>query len=120
MLSGAARGLMDLRVQPQDCQSARLLDVPLNQALPAHIGADQRGINVYNLCGRDLRLQASLDRALEDSAEPLLAPALADACQTRMMRQFLMQSVPDEPPDGDVDLSLAHQFAIMDNTDSKH
>ena len=36
-----------------------------------------------------------------------------------MMRQFLMQSVADEPPDGDVDLSLAHQFAIMDDADEQ-
>jgi hypothetical protein len=91
--------------------------VPFNQAIPAYIGADQRGINVHNLGRRDLRRQASRDRALEDTAEPLFAPALADPCQTRMMRQLFMQTVTDEPADSDVNLSLAHQFAIMDDTD---
>jgi hypothetical protein len=77
-----------------------VLNVTLDQAAPAHIGADQRGIDVHNLSRGDLRLQAGLDRTLEDSPEPLFTPALADARQTRMMRQLFMQTVANEPTDG--------------------
>jgi hypothetical protein len=36
-----------------------------------------------------------------------------DAGQTRMMRQFLMQAITNERADGDVDLSLTHQLAVV-------
>ena len=32
-----------------------------------------------------------------------------------MMRQFLMQAIADEPADGDINLGLAHQLAVMDD-----
>jgi len=86
---------------------------PLNQALPADVGADQRGIDVDHFGGRDLRLEARRRRALEDHSKPLLAPALAKAGQGRMIRQLLMQSVADEPADRDIDLGFAQKFAVV-------
>jgi hypothetical protein len=55
--------------------SQHILHVPIDEAPPAHIGADQRGIDVHHFGCGDVRLQAGVDRALEDFAEPLFAPA---------------------------------------------
>ena len=63
-----------------------ILDMPLDKTIPAHIGTDQRGINVHNLTCNDLRLQAGLNRTFEDFTEPLVAPPLANARQARMIR----------------------------------
>jgi hypothetical protein len=56
---------------------------------------------MHNLGPGDLRRQAGLNRALEE-AKPLFAPALADARQTRMMPQFLMQAIAEEPADDEL------------------
>lgn len=61
-----------------------ILDVSLDQVLPTHIAADQRGIDVHNLACCDLGLQTGFDRAFEDFAEPVFAPTLPDARQARM------------------------------------
>ena len=45
--------------------------------------------------------------------EPLLIPTLADAGQTRMIGQPLMQPATDEPADRDGELSFAHQPAVV-------
>src|SRR6185437_14006667 len=59
-----------------------ILHMMLDQTVPAHIGADQRSIDVHDFRRGDLRLQAVLDRSFEDFTEALLAPTLADARQT--------------------------------------
>lgn len=53
----------------------------LGEAVPTHVGADQRRIDVNHFGCCDLGLQAGLDRAFEDPTESLFAPALADARQ---------------------------------------
>ncbi len=53
--------------------------MPLDQAIPTHIGPDKRGIDVHNLSRSDLRLEAGFDCAFDDFTEPLFAPALANA-----------------------------------------
>ncbi|MGY4183079.1 hypothetical protein ACVIHH_008370 [Bradyrhizobium sp. USDA 4518] len=85
----------------------------LGEAIPTHVGADQRRIDMDYLCCDDFGLQAGLDRALEDPAEPLFAPPLADACQARMVRQLLVQAITGKPADSDVHLSFTHQPAIV-------
>jgi hypothetical protein len=45
------------------------------------LATDQRGVDVHILGRGDLRRQAGLNRALEDVAKPLFAPAPADARQ---------------------------------------
>jgi hypothetical protein len=69
----------------------------LNKAVPAHVGADQRGIDVHDLSRGDLRLRRGLDGAFEDFAEPLLAPALANARQARMIRPFRVKRIASKP-----------------------
>jgi hypothetical protein len=61
----SASPFSQLLIHPQSgSRSAR--HVPLT-GYPSLHWRDQRGINVHNLGRRDLRLQASRDRALEDS-----------------------------------------------------
>ena len=93
--------------------------MPNRQALPAHVGADQRGIDVDDLALGDLRLDAGLDGPLEDLAEALGAPALADAGQRRVVGQGLVQAVAGEPADGEVDLRLAQQPPVMDDAEQE-
>jgi hypothetical protein len=56
-----------------------LPDMTLYKAVPAHVGADQRCVDVHDLSCGDFRVQVGLHGALEDFAEPLFAPALANA-----------------------------------------
>lgn len=58
----------------------------LGEAVPTHVGADQRRIDVNHFRCCDLGLQAGLDRAFEDPTESLFAPALADTRQAGMVR----------------------------------
>lgn len=90
-----------------------------NQRIPTHMRADQRCINVDNLAGRDLRRNAGFDRALEYPAKPFCAPALTYPRQARMIRQTLMNLVPDEPPYREVHLRLAHQTTVVNVTHQK-
>jgi hypothetical protein len=60
-----------------------------------------------------------LNSALEDPAEALGSPALADSRQRRVVRQDLVQAVAREPADGDVDLRLAQQPAIVDDAEQE-
>ena len=53
--------------------------VALDKALPTDVGSDEGSVNMYDLAGRDLGLETRLNRALEDLAEPILAPPLANA-----------------------------------------
>src|SRR5579859_1655881 len=87
----------------------------LNQTVPAHIGSDQRSIDVHDLSRGDPRLQAGLDRSFEDPTEALFAPPLADARQARMIRQFFVQRIAGKPANGDIDLGLPHKLAVVDN-----
>ena len=79
-------------------------------------------MNVHSLGRRDLRLQASLFAFKQDRAQKKLrnrsSPQRGDAHQTRMMGSSSCRPVADEPADSDGNLSLAHQFAIMDYTDA--
>ena len=61
----------------------------------------------------DLRGQTGSNCALEYLVEPLLAPALPDARQARMVGKTLVQPVADEPANRDVYLRFAHQSAIV-------
>ena len=63
-----------------------------------------------------LALQTRLNRALEDLAEPIRAPPLANARQARMIGQLLVNAITDEPANSDVDVGLAHQLAVMHDT----
>ena len=49
--------------------------------------------------------------------------ALANARQARMIRQLLVKRIASKPANGDIDVSLAHQLAVMDDASqqaSKH
>jgi hypothetical protein len=81
--------------------------------VPAHVRPDQCGVEMHHLALGDPGRDAGLDRPRQDRAEPLGAPALADAGQAGVVRQCLVQAVADEPPDGEVDLRLAQQPAVM-------
>ena len=56
-----------------------------NKAFPAHVGPNERSVNVNDLGRRNLRFEAGFDCTLENPTEPLLAPTLTDARQARMM-----------------------------------
>jgi hypothetical protein len=62
--------------------------VTLDKAFPADVGSDEGSVNVHDLTGRDLGLQTRFNRALEDLAEPIRAPPLANPRQTRMIGSF--------------------------------
>ena len=117
VLSGLARvscRLLVVRVGRRHC-----LDVAGDQALPADVGADQRGIDVDDVGLRDPRLKAGAYRALEDPAEALGAPALANPGQARMVGQDLVQAITAEPADCEVDLGLAHQPPVVDEAEQE-
>ena len=88
----------------------------LDKALPADVGADEGSVNVHNLTDRDLGLETRLNRALKNLAESICAPSLADARQAGMIGQFLVNAIPDEPTNGDVDVGFAHELAVMHDT----
>jgi hypothetical protein len=90
-----------------------ILHMTLNEAVPAHIGADQRGIDVHHFGRGNLRLQAGLNRSFEDFVEAMFAPPLANACQAGMIRQLLMKRISSKPANGDVDLGVAHQLTVV-------
>jgi hypothetical protein len=96
-----------------------LRDVAPHQALPAHIGSNQRGVEVDDLPLRDLGRQAGLHRALKDPPEPRGPPPLPDACQRRMVGQRLVKTVADEPANREIDLRFAEQAAVMDHPKQK-
>jgi hypothetical protein len=87
--------------------------VPFDKTVPAHVGADERSIDVDDLGGDDLRLETGLDRPLEDVAEPIGAPSLPDPCQAGVVGKRLMEGVADEPADSDIDVSFAQQLAVV-------
>ncbi len=87
--------------------------------IPAHMRADQGGVEMDNLSGRDLRGDAGLNRAFEDPAKTLGTPALANARQRRMIGQSLMQPVTNKPADRDIDRRLTHQSPVMDNAEQE-
>ncbi len=95
------------------------LDVTDGKALPADVGADQRGVHMHHLALGDPGLHAVLDRALEDAAEPVGAPALANARQRRMVRQPCVQPVAGEPADRQIDLGFAHQPPVVDDPEQE-
>src|SRR5262245_55397008 len=86
------------------------------KALPTDIGSDEGSVNVDDLAGCDLGLQTRLNRALEDRAEPIGAPTLANPRQARMIGQPLVNAITDEPASSDVDMRLTHQLAVMHDT----
>lgn len=55
------------------------LDPAPCQGVPAHVSADERGIDMNHLAGGDPGLDTSPDAALEDAPEALCTPALPNA-----------------------------------------
>ena len=96
-----------------------LVSVTLHQALPAHIGADQRRVDVHHLGRGNLRFQTHRHRRLKDPPEPRLTPTLADPRQARMVRQTLVQAVTNEPADRKVHLRFPHQSAVVHNPEQQ-
>jgi hypothetical protein len=89
------------------------------QRFPTNISADQCRVDVYDLAFGDLRGDAGGDRLLEDPAEARLAPALADACQARVVGQTVGEAKTREPADRQVDVRLAHELAVMNGAEQK-
>ena len=96
-----------------------IVHVTLRQALPTHVRTNQRGVHVNHFGLRHLRVQARTYRPVEYLPESTLPPALTDTRQTRMIRQTLVKSIPDEPPDREVHLRLAHQSTVVNVTQQK-
>ena len=95
------------------------LDVANGQALPADVGPDQRGVDVDDLALGDPRVDAGPHGALEDAAEALGAPALADPGQPRMIGQRLVQAIAAEPADREVDLRLPHEPPVVNDPEQE-
>jgi hypothetical protein len=70
---------------------------------------------MHDLSRGDLRLQAGSDRSFEDVTETLIAPALTDARQTRMIGQLFMKRVTGKPANGDINLGVPHELAVVDD-----
>ena len=64
------------------------LDVTLDETVPAHVGPDKRGIDVYDLGGDDLRFKAGLNRSLEISCGSARHPS-ADVCASNSSDQAM-------------------------------
>ena len=90
-------------------------DMANREALPADIGPDQRCIDMHDLALGDPGRHTAPDRPLEDAPKSLRAPALANTGQRRMIRQPLVQAVPREPADREIDLCLSHQTPVMND-----
>ena len=96
------------------------LEVPHRQALPGDVGADQpRRPRARPRAPGDAHLDAGAGRALEDGADALGAPLLADAGERGVIRQAVAQPVAGEPADRGVDLRLAHQPAVVDDAERR-
>jgi hypothetical protein len=70
-----------------------------------------------DLALRDAGGDAGLHRPLEDATEPLGTPALPYPCQRGMIGQPLLQAVPGEPADRQIDLRLAQEPPVVDDAD---
>jgi hypothetical protein len=90
----------------------------LGQALPGDVGSDQRGVDMDDLALRNAG-NASLHGALENATEPLGAPALPYPRQRGMIGQSFLQAIPGEPADREVDLRLAHEPPVVDDTEQE-
>jgi hypothetical protein len=87
--------------------------VPLAEALPGDVGANERRIDVGDLALGDPRFDAGPDHPREDPPEQLRPPTLANARQRRVVRQDLVQPVARKPADRNVDLCLPQQPPVM-------
>jgi hypothetical protein len=58
-------------------------------------------------------------RPLEDVSKALGAPALSDAGQRRVVWQWFMQRIANEPTNRQVHLCFAHQATVVDNAKQK-
>jgi hypothetical protein len=85
------------------------------QRVHADIRPDQASIDVNGFSRNQPRRLTLLDDLRENPAKDILAPALPDAGQRRMVRQCLMQGIADEPADREIDLGFSHQSPIMDH-----
>jgi hypothetical protein len=72
-----------------------------------------------DLALRDACGDAGLHGPLEDATEPLGAPALPYPRQRGMIGQPLLQAVPGEPADRQVDLRLAQQPPVVDDAEQE-
>src|SRR5687768_10382856 len=67
--------------------------------LEGGVGIDLGGVEVQLLPPDETRLAALLDDRLEEAAEDRQAVALPDPGQARVVRQLLVQVIPQVPPD---------------------
>lgn len=93
--------------------------MPLAQALPGDVGADQRGVDVHHVAFGDPGLGTGPHRTGEDPAEQLRAPALPNSRQAGVVRERLVQPVAGEPAYGDVDPGFAQQPPVVDDAEQE-
>ena len=74
---------------------------------------------MHDLRRGDFRLKARRHRTPEDHPQPLLAPALADTGQARVVGQTLVQAKADELAARDVDLRLPQQPSVAHDPEQK-
>jgi hypothetical protein len=74
---------------------------------------------VDHLALGDLRVDAGTHGPLEDAAEALGAPALADPGQARVIGQGLVQAIAAEPADREVDLRLPQQPPVVNDPEQE-
>ena len=63
-----------------------------------------------------MRLSEQRVGARLDLVQPIRAPTLANPRQARMTLQLFLNTITNEPVNSDVDVSLAHQLAVMHDT----
>jgi hypothetical protein len=89
--------------------------VSLGNRVPAHVGANERGVNVYCLTWGNPSVHTSLDAPLENPPESLLTPTLAYPRKAAVVRQCIMKPISREPPDRQVDLRVTHELAVVND-----
>ena len=99
-------------------EGAKALGVS-RQAPPSSRRTNQRSVHVNHFSLRHLRVQTRTHRPTEYLPESLLPPALTYPRQAPMIRQPLVQPIPDEPPDRQVHLRLAHQPTVVNQPQQK-
>lgn len=83
----------------------------LGEAVPTHIGADQRLTDCGPLPPGDFAIQAGLDVRLNIIRNLSRAPALA--CASGLNSALAARAITSKPANGDLNLSLTHQLAIV-------
>jgi hypothetical protein len=89
------------------------------EAVPRHVGADQRRVDMHHLALGNLGTDAGLHRTGKHPAEQFSAPSLTNARQRRVIRQRLVQAEAGKPAYRDLDLRLSHQPAVMHDAEQQ-